>query len=133
MLHGTSNPSNQNTGINGDFYLNTNTWSLFGPKANDDWGIGVPLLLGGKVVILPTDSRLDLSVAGTIKLTWDTDLQSQFGTDEANFKYLFASAADQPYKWNSSMQPVYYYDENGFVSFIEFEGAFDTYYKIIIT
>jgi hypothetical protein len=133
VLHGSSNPSNQNSGTNGDFYLNTNTWSLFGPKTNGDWGIGIPLLLGGKVVILPTDNRLDLSVTGTIRLTWDTDLRSQFGTDEANFKYLFASASNQPYKWNSSMQPVYYYDENGFVAFIEFEGAFDTYYKIIIT
>ncbi|HEK20012.1 hypothetical protein [Mucilaginibacter sp.] len=43
ILSGTTNPSNLNTGTNGDFYLNTATQMLFGPKANGDWGTGVSI------------------------------------------------------------------------------------------
>jgi hypothetical protein len=42
ILNGTSNPTNQ--GVNGDFYINTNTNTLFGPKANNSWPSGVSLV-----------------------------------------------------------------------------------------
>ena len=44
ILSGTSNPSNLYTGTNGDFYINTNTWSLFGPKTGGVWGSGINLI-----------------------------------------------------------------------------------------
>lgn len=43
ILSGITNPSNLSTGTNGDFYLNTATQILFGPKANGDWGTGVSI------------------------------------------------------------------------------------------
>lgn len=43
ILNGSNNPSNINTGTNGDFYINTRTLTFFGPKADNDWGTGIPL------------------------------------------------------------------------------------------
>jgi hypothetical protein len=43
ILSGTSTPSN-NTGANGDIYLNTNTYQLFGPKTNGVWGSGTSII-----------------------------------------------------------------------------------------
>ena len=43
VLNGTSNPS-ASLGTNGDFYINTTTNSLFGPKANNLWGNSVSLV-----------------------------------------------------------------------------------------
>ncbi|MES2268661.1 MAG: collagen-like protein [Bacteroidota bacterium] len=44
ILSGTSNPSNSLTGANGDFYLNTNTYQLFGPKTAGLWGAGITII-----------------------------------------------------------------------------------------
>jgi hypothetical protein len=41
--NGTSNPVS-GTGVNGDFYINTATNTLFGPKANGAWPSGVSLV-----------------------------------------------------------------------------------------
>jgi len=43
ILFGTTNPSNSATGINGNFYLNTSNYTLFGPKTAGAWGDGVSL------------------------------------------------------------------------------------------
>ncbi len=43
VLNGNTNPS-ASIGTNGDFYINTTTNSLFGPKTNDIWGNGVSLV-----------------------------------------------------------------------------------------
>ena len=43
MLNGVTNPT-ANTGNNGDFYINTVTNQLFGPKANGVWPNGVSLI-----------------------------------------------------------------------------------------
>lgn len=37
ILSGTTNPSNISTGVNGDFYINTTTYILFGPKTAGNW------------------------------------------------------------------------------------------------
>ncbi|MFM7628814.1 MAG: hypothetical protein ACKO44_04795 [Algoriphagus sp.] len=42
VLNGTSNPTTQ--GVNGDFYINTSSNTLFGPKANGTWPTGVSLV-----------------------------------------------------------------------------------------
>ncbi len=42
VLNGTNNPITQ--GVNGDFYINTSTNTLFGPKANGSWPAGVSLV-----------------------------------------------------------------------------------------
>uniref|UniRef100_UPI004048664A hypothetical protein n=1 Tax=Algoriphagus sp. TaxID=1872435 RepID=UPI004048664A len=42
VLNGTTNPTNQ--GVEGDFYINTNSKTLFGPKAGGIWPSGVSLV-----------------------------------------------------------------------------------------
>jgi hypothetical protein len=42
VLNGLSNPSNQ-LGYDGDFYVNTNTLNIFGPKTAGNWGDSTPL------------------------------------------------------------------------------------------
>src|SRR6201995_1956491 len=44
ILFGTANPSNTLTGINGNFYINTSNYTLFGPKTAGVWGDAVSLL-----------------------------------------------------------------------------------------
>jgi uncharacterized protein (TIGR02145 family) len=43
VLNGNTNPV-AGTGVNGDFYINTATNTLFGPKANGTWQAGVSLV-----------------------------------------------------------------------------------------
>lgn len=43
ILNGTSNPTSI-IGNNGDFFINTSTNTLFGPKANGNWPVGVSLV-----------------------------------------------------------------------------------------
>ena len=60
ILNGTSNPTSS-IGNNGDFYLNTTTNVLFGPKTMSGWGSGVQLTgTGGGVNSTVTDNILTL-------------------------------------------------------------------------
>jgi hypothetical protein len=43
VLNGNTNPT-AGTGVNGDFYINTATNTLFGPKANGTWPAGVSMV-----------------------------------------------------------------------------------------
>src|SRR3569833_1102649 len=43
ILSGTIDPSNMHDGSNGDFYINTTTYTLFGPKASGAWPAGICL------------------------------------------------------------------------------------------
>jgi hypothetical protein len=47
ILFGTTAPSNSATGVNGDFYLNTANYNLFGPKASGVWGTGTSIIGAG--------------------------------------------------------------------------------------
>jgi hypothetical protein len=47
VLNGAINPSNLSTGVNGDFYINTSNYTLFGPKTAGIWGDGVSLVGAG--------------------------------------------------------------------------------------
>jgi hypothetical protein len=53
ILNGTSNPG-PSQGTAGDFFLNTTTQTLFGPKVGNNWGSGV--ILKGNDGILPNGS-----------------------------------------------------------------------------
>lgn len=44
LLNGSLNPSNQTTGVDGDFYINTSTYTIFGPKQNSNWGNGTVIV-----------------------------------------------------------------------------------------
>ena len=43
VLNGTVNPAVE-VGSDGDFYINTNTWQIFGPKSDGAWGSGSSLV-----------------------------------------------------------------------------------------
>jgi hypothetical protein len=43
ILNGTIDPSNFSTGTNGDFYINTSTFTFFGPKTGGIWPAGTSL------------------------------------------------------------------------------------------
>lgn len=43
VLNGTSDPNNS-IGENGDFYINSTSFQLFGPKSTGSWGAGVSLI-----------------------------------------------------------------------------------------
>lgn len=42
VLNGAVDPTTE--GVNGDFYINTTTWTIFGPKAGGVWPAGVSLV-----------------------------------------------------------------------------------------
>jgi hypothetical protein len=63
LLNGGTNPSNQTTGKDGDFYLNTSTYALFGPKSNGVWGDGIIL-----IQTLPLPAVIDLPVGSSIPI-----------------------------------------------------------------
>lgn len=42
ILHGTSAPTTQ--GNTGDFFINTTTWTLYGPKASGTWPAGISIV-----------------------------------------------------------------------------------------
>ncbi|WP_154402471.1 GDSL-type esterase/lipase family protein [Mucilaginibacter endophyticus] len=55
VLNGTANPSN-NLGADGDFYINTSSYFLFGPKSAGAWGPGISLIISG-VQFEETDNK----------------------------------------------------------------------------
>jgi hypothetical protein len=44
LLNGSIAPVDKGTGKDGDFYLNTSTQILYGPRTDGLWGVGVPLM-----------------------------------------------------------------------------------------
>ncbi|MGZ3757226.1 MAG: beta strand repeat-containing protein [Mucilaginibacter sp.] len=47
ILNGAGTPSNTSTGNNGDFYINTTNYTLFGPKTAGNWGSSVSIIGSG--------------------------------------------------------------------------------------
>jgi len=64
LLNGPVNPSNQTVGTDGDFYINTNSWQIFGPKNQGSWGTGTNMTQDieglGNLANLETDVKTDL-------------------------------------------------------------------------
>jgi hypothetical protein len=47
ILYGASNPSNSTTGIDGNFYINTASYTIFGPKTGGVWPAGESIIGAG--------------------------------------------------------------------------------------
>jgi hypothetical protein len=77
ILNGITNPSNPSVGTDGDFYINTTNYTIFGPKTDGDWGTGV--------VMVPEDfdSKADITYVDekntTLKNYVDTAVQKSAG------------------------------------------------------
>lgn len=78
ILYGNNNPSNT-LGVNGNFYLNTSNYTLFGPKASGAWPAGVSII--GPPGTLPSPVYLSYSAGINlpIVLTAIQTTYSQFG------------------------------------------------------
>jgi len=44
ILYGTTNPANNTTGVDGNFYINTASYVIFGPRAAGVWPAGISML-----------------------------------------------------------------------------------------
>jgi hypothetical protein len=74
VLNGTTNPSNS-LGNNGDFYINTSTYYLFGPKASNMWPAGTSIIGGAPDPVILTYAQ---GVANPIVVFW-ADYADTFG------------------------------------------------------
>lgn len=67
VLNGTSDPTTQ--GVDGDFFINTTTWTIFGPKTTGSWGSGTSLIgpagagSASLVTLEPADRTIALASA----------------------------------------------------------------------
>lgn len=95
VLHGATNPSNSLDGVNGDFYINTTSYSIFGPKAAGVWGDGVSLIPGYVIGTVPFTS------GGTnpfVISNWITDHYPIYGNGKflVQFKDEDGNLQDRP-------------------------------------
>lgn len=68
ILYGTTAPSNLTDGVDGDFYINTSVWYLFGPKASGAWPAGI------SIVQSPDDIKTVKSgLTDPLTIDWQTD------------------------------------------------------------
>ncbi len=69
LLNGTTIPSNINTGVNGDFYINTSNYTFYGPKTAGVWGSGVSIIGTG----LPSGGTTGQALLKSSGDDWDTE------------------------------------------------------------
>ncbi len=99
VLSGNTIPSNSSTGVNGDFYINIGTYTLYGPKTGGVWGDGVSVIgpgiptggTTGQVLFKHSDDELDVD--------WE-DINLSFeiitgeATDNASLSAVLTQKAD---------------------------------------
>ena len=93
VLSGTSNPTTQ--GVDGDFYINTSSNTLFGPKSGGSWPSGVSLV-GAQGSAGPAGPAGAAGSAGTIGATGPAGPQGPTGLLTNG-----STAGNTPY-WNGS-------------------------------
>ena len=72
ILNGTTAPDS-GTGANGDFYLDTAAWEIYGPKTGGAWGSGTPLIgQGGAGDMKVTSTTVPTPVADTVQFFRET-------------------------------------------------------------
>jgi hypothetical protein len=96
VLSGTTNPSNSTTGVNGNFYINTSNYTIFGPKTAGIWGDGVSLL-GAGIANGGTAGQVLVKVDGTdFNTDWqDNSFENLSGNPADNINLAAALAAKQ--------------------------------------
>jgi hypothetical protein len=71
ILFGTGNPSNSTTGVDGNFYINTTTYNIFGPKTAGAWGSSVSMI-GAGIATGGTTGQILTKADGTdYNTTWE--------------------------------------------------------------
>ncbi|QQL50329.1 hypothetical protein [Mucilaginibacter ginkgonis] len=134
ILSGGNDPSNLSDGKDGDYYINTSTWKIFGPKTNHAWPAGLQIVqtLADGLVIPMNSLKLSTPSETTLRLTWDTDLKNQFGPGKRPVMFLRCDSMNGTYKWDTSVQPKYNKDAQGNIASIDFETLLTDYYELNI-
>ena len=97
VLNGASNPSNL-LGVDGDFYINTTNWTIFGPKASGAWPAGVSMV-GPTAPIAPQVTVITAGVTPTpLVVTYNNLLYT-------SAKYALIRDSDGTYDWNTNVIP----------------------------
>jgi hypothetical protein len=132
ILSGIYSPSNLNTGIDGDFYIKTSTWEIFGPKSSGVWPDGVSMIIVNSPSLkraynyTNTDHRFTYDpIAMTLLFTLSSDDQSvfTFNPETNNLQALLKEkiSATQ-YKSKYSFEPMIIDDGTKYISVL-FEGV----------
>lgn len=103
VLNGASAPTN-NQGVDGDFYVNTTTNTMYGPKANGTWPAGVSLVgpQGSAGVAGPTGPQGPAGATGPQGPTGATGPQGPAGAQGPSGILANGSTAGNTPYWNGS-------------------------------
>lgn len=131
VLNGTTNPINT-LGRDGDFYLNTVSYYLFGPKASGVWPAGVSLIptAGARMIVDQTDARIALA-GNVMTFTPDSAFIAQFGTTEPTMQVLLPTTGTN--KASSVASVNYSYSAPGVVATIFITDFFNTVFNLKFT
>lgn len=102
ILNGTSDPSNQSVGTDGDFYINTNTWYLFGPKTNGNWGTGMLLKQPHSTINFKTTFT---SVTDPVTIDWQTDNNGEYLDLHGDYPMYQELNIEDNGKWSINATP----------------------------
>jgi hypothetical protein len=97
ILNGLTNPSN-GLGVNGDFYINTFNWTMFGPKAAGAWPAGFSLIGPPGAPLDPAPTVITAGVTATPLTISYNALDYPAGA-----KYELIRAPDNKYDWNTNV------------------------------
>lgn len=100
ILNGTSNPSN-GLGVDGDFYINTFNWTMFGPKAAGAWPAGFSLVGPAGTSLSPVSTVITANVTATPLIISFNPADYPEGA-----RYELIRASDNKYDWNTNVAKV---------------------------
>ena len=111
VLSGAVDPTTE--GVNGDFYINTTSWQIFGPKTAGNWGTGTDLI-GSTTLDSLTDVTITTPSSGQVLKyngsAWVNDTDSVTAPGGANTQVQFNSsgafAGDDDFTWNSGTRTL---------------------------
>lgn len=86
ILNGHGNPSNLSTGVNGDFYINLNNYTFFGPKIAGIWQDSVSLI--------PPGLQAGGTTGQVLTKASNIDYDSEWRTQDISFRGLAGLPVD---------------------------------------
>ncbi len=106
ILSGTSDPA-AGTGANGDFYFNTSSKTMFGPKANNVWPAGVSLVgaAGATGATGATGQAGTQFLTGSVAPTAAIGAVGDYYFDQSTSTFYGPKAASAP-EWVTNVFPI---------------------------
>jgi hypothetical protein len=111
ILNGTVAPTTE--GVDGDFYINTATWEIYGPKTGGNWGSATDLIaavnlndLGDVTITAPSTGQV-LKYNGSAWVNDAANAGTPGGADtQVQFNNGGAFGADDDFTWNSGTRTL---------------------------